>query len=230
LAQRATSAEGAKEVRMFGLGAHLVGQHRRITDDLIADLRRTRYRHVLAVGSAAAARGAALAAGVLWLLHLIDIGAVDAGQVAMGMVLLIGGVESVGVLSAQTATVVEWSSYSTPLRIGYQSPIAATDPPEATPAPSRLTDGIRMEGVSFTYPGIATPVLRGVSLDLTPGTTIAIVGENGAGKSTLIKPGPALPRRRPAPPPLLPLLLRPTAIRQERAAGSASSSRPWPGW
>ncbi|WP_315097064.1 ABC transporter ATP-binding protein [uncultured Cellulomonas sp.] len=55
------------------------------------------------------------------------------------------------------------------------------------PAPETLRDGIRFDGVSFTYPGTDTPVLEAVDLVLPAGTSVAIVGENGAGKTTLVK-------------------------------------------
>ncbi|NHN54639.1 ABC transporter ATP-binding protein [Calidifontibacter sp. DB0510] len=53
--------------------------------------------------------------------------------------------------------------------------------------PQRLTEGIRLRDVTFTYPGAKTPTFLGLSLDLPAGSTVAIVGENGAGKSTLVK-------------------------------------------
>jgi len=56
-----------------------------------------------------------------------------------------------------------------------------------TPAPDRIVDGIRLEHVSFAYPGTTRHVLEDVSLDLKQGSVVAIVGENGAGKSTLVK-------------------------------------------
>jgi ATP-binding cassette subfamily B protein len=52
------------------------------------------------------------------------------------------------------------------------------------PAPA---DGVRFEDVSFTYPGAESPALEHVTLHLTPGTSLALVGENGSGKTTLIK-------------------------------------------
>ena len=55
------------------------------------------------------------------------------------------------------------------------------------PAPERLVEGIRLEHVSFAYPGTSRRVLDNVSLELKPGSVVAIVGENGAGKSTLVK-------------------------------------------
>lgn len=64
--------------------------------------------------------------------------------------------------------------------------VTAATPDGATP-PARMTEGIRLEGVSFSYPGQDTPVLHDVNLTLPAGSAVAIVGTNGAGKSTLIK-------------------------------------------
>ena len=41
--------------------------------------------------------------------------------------------------------------------------------------------------MSFSYPGAEEPALEHVTLHLTPGTSLALVGENGSGKTTLIK-------------------------------------------
>jgi ATP-binding cassette subfamily B protein len=57
---------------------------------------------------------------------------------------------------------------------------------EGTEGPSPK-DGIRIENVSFSYPGSDTPALKNVSMHIKPGESLAIVGENGSGKTTLIK-------------------------------------------
>ena len=46
---------------------------------------------------------------------------------------------------------------------------------------------IRLEHVSFRYEGSGEDVIHDLSLTITPGEKIALVGMNGAGKSTLIK-------------------------------------------
>src|SRR5262249_37270096 len=55
------------------------------------------------------------------------------------------------------------------------------------PAPAGVTQGIRFEHVTFSYPGSDRPALRDVDLFLPAGSIVAIVGENGAGKTTLVK-------------------------------------------
>lgn len=55
------------------------------------------------------------------------------------------------------------------------------------PEPIVVRDGeIRLEGVSFSYPGSQRAVLDGISLTLSPGTTSAIIGGTGSGKTTLV--------------------------------------------
>ena len=47
-------------------------------------------------------------------------------------------------------------------------------------------DTIRLNGVSFTYPGASTPSLDGVDLTIPRGTVHGLVGGTGSGKTTLV--------------------------------------------
>jgi PrtD family type I secretion system ABC transporter len=50
-----------------------------------------------------------------------------------------------------------------------------------------LAGGLQVESVAFAYRGDSEPVLRGVSLALEPGETLAIVGPAASGKTTLAR-------------------------------------------
>ena len=51
--------------------------------------------------------------------------------------------------------------------------------------PARVEGHLRAQDVTFTYPGSETPAVAGITLDVPPGSTLALVGETGSGKTTL---------------------------------------------
>lgn len=66
---------------------------------------------------------------------------------------------------------------------------AAHSNPESAPAadlPSRELAPIDVAGVTFAYPDGRDPVLLDVSLNIPPGTSLAICGASGSGKTTLV--------------------------------------------
>lgn len=64
-----------------------------------------------------------------------------------------------------------------------ENPLEEQGEPIPLPRPS----GVRLENVSYTYPGDDQPVLDSLSFDFAPGTCTAILGETGAGKTTLVR-------------------------------------------
>ncbi|MFC8236053.1 ABC transporter ATP-binding protein [Streptomyces sp. NPDC057284] len=59
-------------------------------------------------------------------------------------------------------------------------------PTAGTPLPARVHQ-VRVDNVSYTYPGADSPALQNVSLRVRRGEVTALVGANGSGKTTLTK-------------------------------------------
>ncbi|HKE88557.1 MAG TPA: ABC transporter ATP-binding protein [Vicinamibacterales bacterium] len=180
----ATTASPGKEVRVTGIGPSLVSQRRQAWNFGHRPIAAVRWRSALWHTLAWALFGAAYVGAIVF---------VSSGLGApAGSVLLVLAAGSR--LSAYIgATVGEigflrgfWADGSR--RLAWledysASFIAAAD----LPVPATIGRGIRLDHVSFKYPGTSRLVLDDVSLSLQPGSVVAIVGENGAGKTTLVK-------------------------------------------
>jgi len=90
----------------------------------------------------------------------------------------------------RTAEVVQWSlrTLTAAGRFVYLLGVSERTRPKGDRLPPEvLTEGIRLSGVSYHYPGSDGLALAEANLFLPAGATVAIVGDNGAGKSTLVK-------------------------------------------
>ena len=180
----ATTASPGKEVRVTGIGARLATERRTAWERWYGPIAATRWVSAAWHTLAWAIFGLAYVAAVVFVASVL------AAPPASVLLVLAAGAR----LSAYIgATVGEigflrgiWMDGSR--RLAWLEDYAASLAAHADrPVPRALTRGIRLDHVSFAYPGTDRLVLQDICLDLPAGRVVAIVGENGAGKTTLVK-------------------------------------------
>jgi ATP-binding cassette, subfamily B, bacterial len=180
----ATTAPPGKEVRVTGIGERLVADRRAAWERWYGPVSAARWGSAVCYTLAWAVFGGAYVGAVVFVSSGLGSPPADV------LLVLAAGSR----LSAYIgATVGEigflrgfWMDGSR--RLAWLEDYAASLVAHADlPVPPQLKTGIRLEHVSFAYPGSERLVLEDVSLDLPAGAVVAIVGENGAGKSTLVK-------------------------------------------
>jgi ATP-binding cassette, subfamily B, bacterial len=178
-----TTAASAKELRVLGVGERLAARRRASWEQSYALVARARWVSAVWHTLGWTVFGLGYVAAVVFVAS-----GLHASASAVLLVLASGGRLS-GYIGATVGEIGFlrgiWLDGSR--RLVWLEQYAAAQVTGDRPAPDRLEQGIRLEGVTFTYPGASRPALEDVDLFLPAGSVVAVVGENGAGKSTLVK-------------------------------------------
>ena len=178
--------DSGKEIRAFALGPYLLERRKRLFDEEMTELRKLIRERLRRDVLATLASSAVIAAGVvfiLWLHFSERISLAETVAAAGALLLMLPRMNmlttSVGQLHENALFVEDLWSFA-----AVESRQVRPDSP--APVPATLSS-VRVEDVTFRYRERDAPVLRGVSIEIGLGETVALVGENGAGKTTLAK-------------------------------------------
>lgn len=177
--------EHAKEVKLFGLGPLLLDRYKKLaetfyTGDRQLAVKRAGWTFALSLLAIAAFYSCyatiALAAAA---------GRVSLGDMTLYLVAFRQGQGSFQAMLTALGGMYEDNLYMSNLFEYLAIPTGL--PAHAALPPGRPEKGLRFEDVGFRYPDAKEWALRGVSVFIPQGQSLALVGQNGAGKTTFIK-------------------------------------------
>jgi ATP-binding cassette subfamily B protein len=197
LFELATGAAAGKEIRVAGVGPELVRLQREAADAADAIWLRARLRAGLWSALGWSLFSLVFVAGLALVVHSAATRPSRVGDI----VLLVTVGSQLRMIVEQTVRrsadaggygrvlkPFHWlRAYDARERERAATERAAAGTAAGSTAPSRLTHGITIEDLGFSYPGTDRRAVDGVSVHLPAGAVVAVVGEYGSGKTTLVK-------------------------------------------
>jgi ATP-binding cassette subfamily C protein CydCD len=121
--------------------------------------------------------------------HLVNIGSVDGAYMPLLALISMAAFLPVSEIADVGRELTNTLGATQRLTAVYNEEVVITDGGKevAMPKPGsgNAGIGIKFDQVTFAYPNTITPALEGVSFDIAPGQTVALVGPSGAGKTTI---------------------------------------------
>ncbi len=181
------SAQSAKEVKIFGLGGHLIERYRRLSERFMAENRKLAVRRSVA-GAGLNLMGTADYYGA----YAVVVQQTMAGALTIGDLTFLAGAFArsrslMEGLLGSVSGITDQALYLADLYEFFEMKPGIDSQPGAIPVPRPIQSGFEFRGVSFRYPGKDKWVVRNVCFRLARHERIALIGENGAGKTTLVK-------------------------------------------
>jgi ATP-binding cassette subfamily B protein len=178
-----TMAGPGKEIRVTRTEKLLVDRRRQAWEEWFKPMSAARSMSAVWQSAAWAVFGAAYVGAIVFVAARLR---ASAGDVLLALAAGANLSRYLGMTAAQ-ADFLRWTLDAARRLAWLEDYAAAKTRRFDAPTPSTIRQGIRLDDMSFKYPGTDEFVLQDVTLELPAGKVVAVVGENGAGKTTLVK-------------------------------------------
>jgi ATP-binding cassette subfamily B protein len=192
--------EHVKEVKLFGIGPHLLDRYRTLAESFFEEDKKLAIRRALLTHAFSLIGTFAFYATYAVMAVAAALSRITLGNLTLYVVSLRQGQSAFQSVLSGIGNLYEHNLYMSNL-FSYLELAAANEraqtaraerkqlelPEPRAGAATNTERGLRFENVGFRYPGKDSWALRHIDLSIAPGDSIALVGENGAGKTTFVK-------------------------------------------
>jgi ATP-binding cassette, subfamily B, bacterial len=187
LRQLGASKDGAKEVKIFGLGKYLTDRYREIAEQCLLQVRALQKRRLIA-GTLLAILGSI----GYYLAYALVVFRTLRGQLSLGDLTFLAGAiagssQNIQALFSTFSGIADQALFLTDLLEFFAVKPRIREALHALPAPRPIRKGFEFQKVCFQYPGSERLVINNLDFNLEPGDRVALIGENGQGKTTFVK-------------------------------------------
>lgn len=178
----------AKELRLFNLQSLFLNRWQRLFSQMFQAMQRVRRQGTIMVISWSILSGLGIALPFIYVVQGALAGIYTLGDLALYSGLILQMRQSLFILINNGSDLYDVVLGTSPVfqLLELQPKLHLALPSETKKFPAKIT-GIKIENLTFSYPGSNKKVLDNINLTIQPQEMIVLVGENGAGKTTLAK-------------------------------------------
>jgi ATP-binding cassette subfamily B protein len=182
-----TGDAAAREIRLFRLGPHLIRRFNHIRRSLREERLAMSRKQAIAAALAEAAAAVPVFGAFAYIAWQAVNGAITLGDLVLYFQALqraLGGLKG---MMGSLADLYEDNLFLANLYEFLDIETTVRKPSQPVELAAAGPVSLRMEALSFHYPGCRQNALDAVTMAVNPGEVVALVGANGCGKSTLVK-------------------------------------------
>ncbi|MEX2299412.1 MAG: ABC transporter ATP-binding protein [Bryobacterales bacterium] len=181
------SRESAKELKLFGLSAHLTGRYKQLSDDIFDQNIALAKRRLMASTALSMLTILGYYGCYAWVIYRTVQGEISIGDMTLLAGSIAGASSNIQGIFSLLSSIADQALFLTDLVDFFAVEPRIASKPGALPAPRPIRQGFEFENVSFAYPGNSRLILDGLDFRLERGERMALIGENGQGKTTIVK-------------------------------------------
>jgi ATP-binding cassette subfamily B protein len=181
------SRESAKELKLFGLSAHLTGRYKQLSDEIFDQNIALAKKRLMASTALSTLTILGYYGCYAWVIYRTVQGEISIGDMTLLAGSIAGASSNIQGIFSLLSSIADQALFLTDLVDFFAVEPQIASKPGALPAPRPIRQGFEFKNVSFAYPGNSRLILDGLDFRLERGERMALIGENGQGKTTIVK-------------------------------------------